>query len=172
LVAGKVFTHNCDIRKTFCIDSVLKHCEADRKRRLSALPNVGPYIYMMLKFLALQGTPDVYDISRLRVKWELYHSASYANLREIWMHPVLQLNLHIKLQAVVLILTFASQDMNYSWNALLVCLFVWDVNISKYKILMKCTDSYVKGSHKQMTFSSTNCWSWEGRCGDWNVLLV
>jgi hypothetical protein len=24
---------------------VLKHCAANRKRRLSALPNVGPYIY-------------------------------------------------------------------------------------------------------------------------------
>jgi hypothetical protein len=33
----------------------LKHCAANRKRRLSALPNVGPYIY-------------IYDISRLRVK--------------------------------------------------------------------------------------------------------
>jgi hypothetical protein len=32
---------------------MLKQCAANRKRRLSALPNVGPYIY---------------DISRLRVK--------------------------------------------------------------------------------------------------------
>jgi hypothetical protein len=31
--------------KTFCIDSMLKNCAANRKRRLSALPNVGPYIY-------------------------------------------------------------------------------------------------------------------------------
>jgi hypothetical protein len=30
-------------RKTFCIDSVLKHCAANRKRQLSAFPNVGPY---------------------------------------------------------------------------------------------------------------------------------
>jgi hypothetical protein len=30
---------------TFCIDSVLKHFAANRKRRLSALQNVGPYIY-------------------------------------------------------------------------------------------------------------------------------
>jgi hypothetical protein len=54
---------------TFFIDSVLKHCAANRKRRLSALPNLGPYIYMYttLKFLALQGAPNIY-ISRLRVK--------------------------------------------------------------------------------------------------------
>jgi hypothetical protein len=52
---------------TFCIDSVLKHCAANRKRRLSALPKVGPYIYMTLKFLALQGAPYIY-ISRLREK--------------------------------------------------------------------------------------------------------
>jgi hypothetical protein len=32
---------------------MLKHCAASRKRQLSALPNVGPYMY---------------DISRLRVK--------------------------------------------------------------------------------------------------------
>jgi hypothetical protein len=52
------------------MDSALKHCAASRKRRLSALPNVGTYIYvyMTLKFLALQGAPHIYDISRLRVK--------------------------------------------------------------------------------------------------------
>jgi hypothetical protein len=26
------------------MDSILKHCAANRKRRLSALPNVAPYI--------------------------------------------------------------------------------------------------------------------------------
>jgi hypothetical protein len=58
----------------FCIDSMLKRFAASRKRRLSALPNVGPYIYIYiyiyttLKFLALQGAPYIYDISRLRVK--------------------------------------------------------------------------------------------------------
>jgi hypothetical protein len=46
---------------------MLKHCAANRKRRLSALPNLGPYIYTMLKFLAVQGAPYIYDISRLRV---------------------------------------------------------------------------------------------------------
>jgi hypothetical protein len=52
---------------------VLKHFAANRKRWLSALPNVGPYIYtvyMTLKFLALQGAPYIYDISNLRVKME------------------------------------------------------------------------------------------------------
>jgi hypothetical protein len=46
---------------------MLKHCAASRKRRLSALPNVGP-LYTTSKFLALQGAPYVYNISRLRVK--------------------------------------------------------------------------------------------------------
>jgi len=32
------------------------------------LPNVGPYIYMTLAFLALLGAPYIYDISSLRVK--------------------------------------------------------------------------------------------------------
>ena len=44
LVAGKVFARNFDTEK-LCIDTVLKHCAANRKRQLSALPNVGPYIY-------------------------------------------------------------------------------------------------------------------------------
>jgi hypothetical protein len=48
---------------------MLKHCASNRKRWLSALPNVGPYIYVTtLKFLALQGAPCIYDIGRLRVK--------------------------------------------------------------------------------------------------------
>jgi hypothetical protein len=50
------------------MDSVLKHCAENRKRRLLALPNVGPYIYTTLKFLALQGAPYIYDIGRLRFK--------------------------------------------------------------------------------------------------------
>jgi hypothetical protein len=33
---------------------VLKHCAANKKRRLSALLNLGSYIYKTLKFLALK----------------------------------------------------------------------------------------------------------------------
>jgi hypothetical protein len=29
--------------KTYCIDSMLNHCAANRKRWLSALPNLSPY---------------------------------------------------------------------------------------------------------------------------------
>jgi hypothetical protein len=47
-------------RIAFYIDAVLKLCPANRKRRLSALPNVGPYTY------------TVYDISRLRVNWLVF----------------------------------------------------------------------------------------------------
>jgi len=32
------------------------------------LPNVGPYIYTTLAFLALLGAPYIYEISSLRVK--------------------------------------------------------------------------------------------------------
>ena len=37
------------------------------KETVSALPNVGPYIYTTLAFLALLGAPYVYEISSLRV---------------------------------------------------------------------------------------------------------
>jgi hypothetical protein len=47
---------------------MLKQYAANRKRQLLALPNVSPYIYTTLKFLALKGAPPIYDISRLRVK--------------------------------------------------------------------------------------------------------
>jgi hypothetical protein len=60
---------------------MLKNCAANRKRRLSALLILGPYIYTTLKFLALQGAPYIYDISRLRVKTELLctiHCLKYA----------------------------------------------------------------------------------------------
>jgi hypothetical protein len=55
---------------------VLKHCAANRKRRLSALPDVGPYIYDTLTFLALQKAPYIYDNSRLRVKGLAYSTAT------------------------------------------------------------------------------------------------
>jgi hypothetical protein len=35
----------CILLRIDCIDSMLKHCAANRKIRLSALPNVSPYIY-------------------------------------------------------------------------------------------------------------------------------
>jgi hypothetical protein len=41
----------------------MKHCAAIRKRRLSALPNVGPYIYDV----KISGFTYIYDIGRLRV---------------------------------------------------------------------------------------------------------
>jgi hypothetical protein len=47
---------------------MLKHCAANRKEMAFSLPNVGPYIYMTLNFLALQGAPYIYDIRRLRVE--------------------------------------------------------------------------------------------------------
>jgi hypothetical protein len=53
-------------QENFRIDLMLKRCAANRKRRLSALPNVSPY-YTTLNFLALQGAPYIYDIGRLRV---------------------------------------------------------------------------------------------------------
>jgi hypothetical protein len=45
---------------------MLKHCAANRKRRLSALPKVGPYIYDV-KISGFKGASYIYDISRLRV---------------------------------------------------------------------------------------------------------
>jgi uncharacterized protein YvpB len=48
---------------------MLKHCVANRKRRLSALPNVGLYIYnVKISGFVKKGAPYIYDISRLRVK--------------------------------------------------------------------------------------------------------
>jgi hypothetical protein len=46
---------------------MLKHCAANRKRRFSALPNVGPYIYD-IKISGFTGSSIyIHDISRLRV---------------------------------------------------------------------------------------------------------
>jgi hypothetical protein len=45
---------------------MLKHCAANRNRRLSALPNIGPYIYDV-KVSGFTRAPYIYDISRLRV---------------------------------------------------------------------------------------------------------
>jgi hypothetical protein len=79
LVAGKVFTHNCDTGINFCIDSVLKIFAANRKRRLSALPNVGPYVYdvkisgftrislSLSIYIYIYTHTHTHDIRRLRV---------------------------------------------------------------------------------------------------------
>jgi hypothetical protein len=45
---------------------MLKHCAANGKRRLLALPNVGPYI-CDVKISGFTRS-SIYDISRLRVK--------------------------------------------------------------------------------------------------------
>jgi hypothetical protein len=72
---------------------MLKHYAANRKRRLSALPSVSPYIlYTTLKCLALQGATYIYDISRLRVNVDpvsgfrvsldtLYFQSVFTNIR-------------------------------------------------------------------------------------------
>jgi hypothetical protein len=54
-------------RITFCIDSALKHCAANRKRRLTALAGVGPYIYDVKISGFTRSSIYIYDISRLRV---------------------------------------------------------------------------------------------------------
>jgi hypothetical protein len=66
-VAGKVFTHNCDTGKL----SALVQCwNIVQKIERGGFQRCQTYvhIYMTLKFLALQGAPYVYDISRVRVK--------------------------------------------------------------------------------------------------------
>jgi hypothetical protein len=47
---------------------MLKHCAANKKRRLSALPNVGPYIYDVNISGFTRSSLYIYDISRLSVK--------------------------------------------------------------------------------------------------------
>jgi hypothetical protein len=47
---------------------VLKHCAADTKRRLTALPNAGPYIYDVKISGFTKNSIYIYDISRLRFK--------------------------------------------------------------------------------------------------------
>ena len=53
-------------RKPLCIDSVLKHCAANRKRLFQRC-QTWVHIYTTLAFLALLGAPYIYDISSLRV---------------------------------------------------------------------------------------------------------
>jgi hypothetical protein len=50
---------------------MLKHFAANKKRRLSALPNVGPYIYTTLKFLALRA-PYIYIYIYIYIKLSRY----------------------------------------------------------------------------------------------------
>jgi hypothetical protein len=47
---------------------MLKHCAENRKRRLSAFPNVSPYIYDVKISGFTRSSIYIYGISRLRVK--------------------------------------------------------------------------------------------------------
>jgi hypothetical protein len=47
---------------------MLKHFAANIKRRLSALPNVVPYIYDVKIYGFTRSSICIYDLSRLRVK--------------------------------------------------------------------------------------------------------
>jgi len=58
-------------RKPLCIDSVLKHFAANRKRLFQRC-QTQVRIYTTLAFLALLGAPYKYDISSLRVKIYMY----------------------------------------------------------------------------------------------------
>jgi hypothetical protein len=49
---------------------MLKHCAANRERRLSTLPNVGPHIYGVKISGFTRSSIYIYDISRLRVNQE------------------------------------------------------------------------------------------------------
>jgi hypothetical protein len=49
---------------------VLKNCAANRNRWLSALPNVGPYIYYVKMSGFTRSSIYIYDISRLKVNSE------------------------------------------------------------------------------------------------------
>jgi len=62
------------------------------------LPNVGPYIYTTLAFLALLGAPYIYDISSLRVN-RLPSSA------ELILRYCLHNNQHFKLHSLSTLLT-------------------------------------------------------------------
>jgi hypothetical protein len=60
----------------------LKHCAANRKKLISALPNVGPYIYgvKISGFTRSSIYIGLYDISRLRVNVAEGQPA----LQEVW----------------------------------------------------------------------------------------
>jgi hypothetical protein len=51
---------------------MLKHFAANRKRRLSALSNVGPYIYDVKVSCFTRSSIYIYNVSRLRVKERVY----------------------------------------------------------------------------------------------------
>jgi hypothetical protein len=57
---------------------MLKYCAANRKKQLSALPDVGPYIYiyiyMTLKFIYVHFY--IYDINRLSVNLVLINNGA------------------------------------------------------------------------------------------------
>jgi hypothetical protein len=69
---------------------VLKHCAANRKRRLSALPNVSLYIYNV-KISGFTRSSIyiyiyIYGISRLRVNinGEIFQNTTVRDLRVPW----------------------------------------------------------------------------------------
>jgi hypothetical protein len=58
---------------------MLKHCAANRKRRLSALKNVGPHIYDVKIFGFTRSSAYIYDIGRLRVNCSAFNDYEASN---------------------------------------------------------------------------------------------
>jgi hypothetical protein len=67
LVGGKVFTHNCDTGK---LSALIQYCNIVHQIESDGFQRCQTHIlvHTTLTFLTLQGTPYIYDISRLRVK--------------------------------------------------------------------------------------------------------
>jgi len=57
------------------------------------LPNVGPYIYTTLAFLALLCAPYIYEISSLRVKPVTHSYLKVSNDRTLWTQQWTSLSL-------------------------------------------------------------------------------
>ena len=110
---------------------MLKHCAANRKRRLSALPNVGPYIYDVKISGFTRNSIYIYDISSLRVnvKWVFWMMLNVRFGAVEWCnhHVFLVLSHYIKVlfccslgtvenyQTDTIILYFKINTLCYAW---------------------------------------------------------
>jgi hypothetical protein len=100
---------------------MLKHCAANRKRRLSTLPNVGPYVYDVKISGFTRSSICIYDISRQGLS--LYVRMGQLGSNRMDFHEIL----HLK--KICREIQVSLKSGKYSWHFKLRPMYIYTTKV-------------------------------------------